>query len=86
MLDSKQLSEISKKGHEECLGKICKDFKEAEKILKKHAEMGFYNCTIICDREKIREFEQEAIKRNLGVYSYINEKNNGQLDIEWDYL
>ena len=82
-MNAKKLQEIAEKANKSIYNNICKNFKDIEKILKKYAQLGFGNCSIVCSPENIRLFEKEAISRGLRVYTYINEDNNGQLDFSW---
>ena len=82
-MDSKKLCEISENARKKLFDKVLTNTKNVDKLLKKSAECGLNNAFIICEASKIREFEQDAIRRGLKVYAYINEDNNGQLDVEW---
>lgn len=82
-MNAKELQEITEKANKGIYSNVCKTFKDAEKILKKYAQLGFGNCSIICDSENVGLFEREAANRGFRVYTFINEDNNGQLDIEW---
>jgi len=82
-MKSEELQKLSEEGLKRNLDKVCKTFKEADRILKKMAELGFYNASIICEAHALRAFEQEAMSRGLQVYVYVNEDNNGQLDLSW---
>ena len=64
---------------------VCKNIKDVEKVLKKYASMGFFGATVVCEANNLRILEQEIIGRGLAVYSFVNEYNKGQLDIQWNY-
>lgn len=64
---------------------VCKNIKDVEKVLKKYAEMGFFGTSVVCEVSDLRSLEQEIISRGLAVYTFVNEYNKGQLDIQWNY-
>jgi len=78
-----ELKEISLKAVKESHDKICSTMKEVEKIVMKHAKLGFFNCIVICETSKLREFERQVADMGISVYSMVNEENNGQLELEW---
>lgn len=82
-MKAEEMAKLSEKVIKEKKREVCNTEKQVFSLIKSYAKFGLNNCSVIVYASDMRNIEGVLIREGFRVYCYINEENNGQLDVEW---